>query len=173
MLPDAMTDHTGSSRKSEHVIFDARLTPHRSLTPGGFIILMTAICTVSFVAGLAFYLAGAWPVVGFFGLDVLLIYVAFRINYRHARRYETLVLTHDELTVQRVDPSGRSASWRFQPAWLQILMDDPPRHHSQLTLRSHGRSIAIGSFLSPGERLELAKALRHALAEAGCALGPA
>ena len=173
MLPDTMTESAISSRDREPVIFDALLTPHRSLSPRGFVILMSAVCAVSFVAGLAFFLAGAWPVVGFFGLDVLLIYLAFRINYRHGRRYESLVLTRDELTVEQVDPWGRASRWRFQPVWLQILMDDPPRHESQLTLRSHGTSVAIGAFLSPAERLELAKALRRALSDTRSAPRPA
>ena len=165
MLPDAMTESAIRTRDREPVIFDALLTPHRSLSPRGFVILMAAVCAVSFLAGLAFFLMGAWPVVGFLGLDVLLIYLAFRINYHHGRRYESLVLTRDELTVERVDPWGRAARWRFQPVWLQILMDDPPEHHSQLTLRSHGKSVSIGSFLTPAERLDLAKALRRALSD--------
>lgn len=144
-------------------LFDAVLSPHRSLSPQGFLVLMAAICAVSFTGGLFFYLAGAWPVVGFLGLDVLLIYLAFKINYRHARTYETLRLTPGHLLVERISHRGKVARWSFQPAWLQVLMDDPPAHHSQLILRSHGRNLVIGAFLTPDERLDLAKALRSAL----------
>lgn len=150
----------------ERVVFDALLTPHRSLSPRGFLVLMAVICTISFTAGWIFLLMGAWPVVGFLGLDVLLIYVAFRINYRRARTYESLRLTPRALTVRRVSHWGEASHWRFQPTWLQVLMDDPPHHNSQLTLRSHGRSLVIGRFLTPDERLDLARALRTALAEA-------
>lgn len=145
------------------VLFDARLRPHRSLSARGFVILMAVLCGVSFVAGLIFFLVGAWPVVGFLGLDVLLVYLAFRINYRRARLYETVRLTRDDLLVERVDHCGGRSSWRFQPYWLQVMMDDPPRHESPLTLRSHGRSLEIGRFLTPHERLDLARALRDAL----------
>ncbi len=148
------------------VIFDALLTPHRSLGRRGFVVFMCAFCAVSFLAGLAFFLLGAWPVPGFLGLDVLLVYVAFKINHRRARMYETVRLTHDDLTVERVDPRGRRRAWRFQPGWLQVLMDDPPRHDSKLVLRSHGRSLAIGGFLTPQERLDLARALCEALERA-------
>ena len=146
------------------LLFDALLTPHRSLSPRGFMVLMAAICAFSFSAGLGFFLAGAWPVVGFLGLDVLLVYVAFRINFRHGRMYETLRLSREALTVQRVDHWGKVKRWLFQPAWLQVLIDDPPRQESQLTLRSHGRSVRVGAFLTPAERLGVAKALRRALA---------
>ncbi len=161
---------SGEKRNPEpgagNVIFDAELTPHRSLPPRGFMLLMALICVVSFLAGLAFYAIGAWPVVGFLGLDVLLIYLAFRASYRSARVVETLRLTHSALTVRHTDRWGRSQSCRLQAAWLQILMDDPPEHDSQLTLRSHGRSLTIGSFLTAEERLDLARALRRALEEA-------
>lgn len=154
------------------VLFDATLTPHRSLSPRGFVILMTVICAISFIAGLVFFLAGAWPVVGFLGLDVLLIYVAFRINYRHGRMFETVKLTRQDLVVRRVDHWGKESRWRFQPTWLQVLIDEPPGHGSQLTLRSHGRSLTIGAFLTPDERVDLAKALRRALAKLRCAPEP-
>ena len=152
--------------EDDRVLFDAILTPHRSLSPRGFLILMSALCVISFLAGVFFFLLGAWPVVGFLGLDVALVYIAFRINYRRGCMYETLRLTHDTLTVRRVDHSGSESRWRFQPAWLQILLDGPPASGRPLTLRSHGKSLAIGGFLTAEERRGLADALAAALAEA-------
>ena len=145
------------------VWFDAVLHPHRSLSPTGFIILMVALSAVSFATGIAFLLAGAWPVFGFFGLDVLLVYIAFRANYRSGMVYETLRLTSEDFTVNRVLPNGKSKSWSFQPYWLRVEMDDPPRPDSELRLSSHGHSLVIGSFLTPIERLEVAEALSEAL----------
>jgi uncharacterized membrane protein len=150
----------------DRVLFDAVLTPHRSLSPLGFLLLMTALVVVSFLAGVFFFLAGAWPVTGFLGLDVLLVYIAFRVSYRRARTYETLHLTRHALTVCRVDPAGNERRWRFTPAWLQVLMDDPPARAGPLTLRSHGKSLVIGGFLTAEERRGLAEALTAALAEA-------
>jgi uncharacterized membrane protein len=144
--------------KAGDVVFDARLTPHRSLPERGFVILMAAICVVSFTAGLVFFLVGAWPVIGFLGLDVVLIYVAFRVNYRRGTMYETLRLTPGSLTIDRVNHWGERRQWRFQPHWLQVLIDDPPRHDSQLVLRSHGESLAIGGFLTDEERARLTAA---------------
>lgn len=157
-------EESGNLRE-ERVIFDALLTPHRSLGPRGFVILMAAICAISFTAGMVFFLAGAWPIVGFMGLDVLLIYLLFRANYRHGRRHEILELTRDRLTVRKVNHYGEERSFEFQPYWLRIKMDDPVRHESQLVLESHGRRLVIGSFLAPEERADLARALEKALAE--------
>jgi len=145
------------------VLFDAILTPHRSLGAPGFAILMTVVAAVNIGLGVSFMLQGAWPIFGFCGLDVLLFYVMFRLNYRSARLFERIRLLPDELIVERHDARGRTESWSFQPYWLRIAIDDPPEHHSQLVLSSHGRSLAIGGFLSPGERVDLAQALRQAL----------
>ncbi len=148
---------------AEELFFDARLRPHRSLSPRGFLLLMIVVAAVAFLAGLVFFLIGAWPVVGFLGLDVALIYLAFKINDRHGRMYETLRLTRGDLSVARISHWGARKTWRFQPAWLQVLIDDPPGHDSPRVLRSHGKSLPIGEFLAPGERAELAAALRRAL----------
>ncbi|MEQ9449837.1 MAG: DUF2244 domain-containing protein, partial [Rhodospirillaceae bacterium] len=105
-------------------LFDAVLYPHRSLGRAGFWALMAAVISVSFTAGLFFFLAGAWPVVGFFGLDVLLIYGAFKLSYRAARLMETIALTENELVVRRISPRGKVLSWTFQPFWVRIALDE-------------------------------------------------
>lgn len=148
------------------LLLDACLRPNRSLSPRGFVILMSIVCAISFVGGLVFFIAGAWPVVGFLGFDVLLIYLAFRFNYRDGRIYETLCMTRKELQVTKVNYHGRARQWSFQPAWLQVHIDNPVQHDSALTLRSHGRSLIVGSFLTPEERAEVANALSDALMEA-------
>ena len=158
-------DRDAIGTEEQELFFDVQLSPNRSLSARGFLILMATVCFVSFAAGVGFYLAGAWPVIGFLGIDVLLIYLAFRINYRHARMREVLTLTRNELKVTRFNHWGEGESWSFQPYWLQVLMDDPPQSDSSLTLRSHGRGLVVGKFLNATERLEVAKALRNALAQ--------
>ena len=111
-----MTESPSAVRTGGEILFDAVLSPHRSLSPRGFALLMAAICAFSFAAGLGFFLAGAWPVVGFLGVDVALVYFAFRVNYRRARMYETLRLTHDGLVVERIDHWGGKSTWRFRPS---------------------------------------------------------
>jgi len=157
-------DNAATQSPASAVHFDAVLRPHRSLTPGGFWLLMAAIAGVSFLAGLRFWVLGAWPITAFFALDVLLVYIAFRLNFRSGRRYETITLTDDALTVQRVSPRGDAVVWRFQPYWLRVHLEETPDRDGQLMVSSHGRSLIIGSFLSPDERYEVADALNAALA---------
>jgi uncharacterized membrane protein len=160
-----MLEETQSSADSGPVFFDATLHPNRSLGPTGFRILMTVAGVSVLIVGVLFVVAGAWPVFGFSGAEFLLLYLAFRVNYRAGRAYERVRLTERQLEIMRIDPSGRMRRWAFEPTWLQISIDDPPRHDSQLRLTSHGRSLVIGKFLSPGERLEVADALRTAVTD--------
>jgi len=160
-----MPEDAQSSADSGPVFFDATLHPNRSLGPTGFRILMGVAAVSVLIIGVLFITAGAWPVFGFSGGEFVLLYLAFRLNYRAGRAYERVRLTENQLEIMRFDPSGRVKRWAFEPTWLQISMDDPPRHDSQLRLTSHGRSLVIGKFLSPGERLEVADALRTAITD--------
>src|SRR5258707_11888662 len=101
-------------------LFSALLTPHRSLNRTGFLVLMAFLSTVSFAAGLAFLLMGAWPVLGFFGLDVLAIYWAFRVNFRRARATEEIWVTPSELRVRRVSHRGHVGGWGLNPLWVRL-----------------------------------------------------
>lgn len=162
------------------MLFDALLYPNRSLSPRGFRIVMSVAALVSLTLGGLFFWRGAWPVFGFCGLDILLLYLALRASYRSGRVYEKVRLTPAELSVEQGDHRGPRRVHRFQPLWLRVRIDDPPRHESQVELSSHGRTLVVGSFLSPEERGDFARALRAALDrlrrpafdEGGPAFGP-
>ncbi|MDB5862134.1 MAG: hypothetical protein JWQ76_5823 [Ramlibacter sp.] len=148
-------------------LFSALLTPHRSLNRTGFLVLMGFVCTVSFAAGLAFLLMGAWPVLGFFGLDVLAIYWAFRINFRHARASEEISVTASELRVRRISHRGHVVEWVHNPLWVQLDQKaDAEFGIEKLYLLSRGRRVSIASFLGPDEKASFAKALTAALVAA-------
>ena len=153
--------------RSEPTIFSATLTPYRSLGPTGFLILMCCLGGASFATGVVFILLGAWPVFGFLGLDVLLVYLAFRINYRAARAYEQVTVTASELTVRKVTPLGRVREWSANPLWVRLQQDVHEEFGvERLFLISRGQRMAIAGFLGPKEKASFAKALSQALFEA-------
>jgi uncharacterized membrane protein len=149
--------------QDQTIYLDATLRPYRSLDQRGFLIVMIAIGGCGFLIGFAFFLAGAWPVAGFCGLEIALVYIAFKLNFRDARRCEHLMMTDDGLHIVRTDPSGVVEHVRLEPNWLTVQIDDPPSHGSQLVLKSHGQTTEIGRFLQPYERGEVAQALRDAI----------
>jgi len=145
-------------------LFSALLTPHRSLNRTGFLVLMTFLSVVSFATGVAFLLMGAWPVFGFLGLDVLVIYWAFRVNFRRAAATEDITVTPLELRVRRVSHRGHVVEWVLNPLWVQL---DQKIHAEfgveRLYLVSRGRRVSIGNFLGADEKASFAKALLAAL----------
>jgi uncharacterized membrane protein len=148
-------------------LFSAMLTPHRSLNRTGFLILMAFLSVVSFAAGVAFLIIGAWPVLGFFGLDVLAVYFAFRVNFARATAREEISVTPTTLHVRRISHHGVVSESSFNPLWVTL---DKQVHEEygveRLALVSRGKRMTIASFLGPDEKASFAKALTAALAAA-------
>jgi uncharacterized membrane protein len=158
---------TISAEAMDEPFFRALLTPHRSLGRKGFAILMGALLFGWLAVG-AFTLShGAWPIFGFFGLDVLLVYVAFRVNYRAARASEEVAISHTRLDITKVAPSGRRDHHAFNPRWTRFAVS---RHDeigiTGMAVEQRDESVSIGSFLNPDDRESFAAAFSSALAKA-------
>ena len=159
-----MTAGNDFDPEAQPELFSALLTPHRSLNRTGFVIVMAFVTAVSFVAGLAFLLIGAWPVFGIFGLDVLAIYWAFRVNFRRARASEEILVTPSELRVRRISHRGDVVEFVLNPLWVRLEQVSHAEYGiEKLYLVSKGRHVSIASFLGPDEKASFAKALTVAL----------
>lgn len=148
-------------------VFDATITPHRSLGRDGFRLVMTLVCLISIVASIPFMVLGAWPVAGFFGLDFLALFVAFRVNFNAARAFERIIVTPLEVLLRKVSHHGREKIWRSNPIWTRLEREDDEDYGLlALSLVSRGRRTVVASALSPQEREGFAEALGSALARA-------
>lgn len=128
---------------------------------------MAVLSTISFIVGMVFLLMGAWPVMVFFGLDVALIYLAFKLNYRSGLAYETIDLTPERLTLTRVKPTGAKEAIELNPYWARVsLTTDRPDGRTSMRLIAQGREILFGQFLTDDERRSFATALSGALVTA-------
>lgn len=161
LSPNSSEKNNEENSKTTSHEFSAMLTPNRSLSPKGFIIFMVCISAVCFITGLVFTLAGAWPVMGFMGLDVLLIYLAFRKNYNDLKIFETISLTPNVLILERVYPSGRSQSFEYNPFWVKVGIKEHSSGATKMQLVSHGKVLNFGNFLSDDERREFASVLNR------------
>ena len=143
----------------------ATLTPHRSLSPKGFVILMSVIVGLNLTVGMFFFVIGAWPVVGFMGLDVALIWWAFRANFADARRAEHIEITSDELVLRRLAEDRPAQEQRFARRWVRVELEEDQEREliGPLYLRFGGKRTEIASFLGAQERLSFANALKAAL----------
>jgi uncharacterized membrane protein len=150
---------------SERPVFSTVLRPYRSLSSRGFAILMLAIAACTFAIGLSFWLLGAWPVVGFCGLDLLLIQLAFHRSYRQARAAEEIRLTRNRLSVKKISASGIAVETGFNPYWARLEVDRHPEFGvTGVRIASHGNRLDVARFLGPRERETFADALGTALA---------
>jgi uncharacterized membrane protein len=151
----------------EPTLFAATLKPYRSLSPSGFLIVMAVLAGVSFTAGIAFLMMGAWPVFGFFGLDVAIVWLAFQANYRAARAYEDIHMTPSVLSVRQVSARGAAQESSFNPRWVRLeTARDADYGVRRVTLISRGAPLVIGSFLPAIHKEQLARSLGAALATA-------
>ena len=149
------------------LFFERVLRPHRSLPRRGFHLLMLCLGLLSLAIGIGFVSIGAWPVFGFFGLDVLLLYWAFRLNYRHADAYEEVTVTPSVLKVRKVSHRGRVREWVLNPLWVRLDKVELEEFGiDRLFLVSRGKQLAIASFLGPDAKADFAKELASALGEA-------
>ena len=145
-------------------IFEALLTPYRSLGRRGFNAMMIFFGLVSLVTGLGFVVHGAWPVFGFFGLDVLLLWIAFRASYRSAKAREEVSVSRTDLSIRKISPKGIVREAHHNPFWAQFKIK---RHEEygimRMSVVSRNAATEIGGFLNPDDRESFAKAFNRAL----------
>jgi uncharacterized membrane protein len=147
----------------EPVYFNAEVRPNRSLPNPGFLALMAALGLLSLTAGVGFLLMGAWPVIGFFGLDVALVWLAFRLSYREGRRRETITVTPREIRVLRCSPFGHQTAFRLPSAFTRVEIVGRGDPDVQARLAHSGKHLIIGAVLAPSEREALAEAVQAAV----------
>lgn len=152
--------------EEEDFRFHALLYPNRSLSSDGFKRVIALIVGANLLNAIIYFTVGAWPVAFFCGVDILIVWLAFKISYAQGRRHERVMLTDDALWVSRVLPSGHETRWKLSPFWVRLEIKRPVEHDTQLKLIEKGRTLILGSFLSPKERGELASALERALRDA-------
>jgi len=147
--------------------FKALLVPYRSLGRTGFYVLMGSLMAAWVFVAAIFYSIGAWPVIGFFGLDVAALYLAFRINYRAANVREEIALSRTSLNIRKVPLSGRVEEHSVNPFWARFSVRRGPENLiTEMSIETHGMRIYVGSFLNPDDRESFASAFGKALATA-------
>lgn len=145
-------------------LFAALLTPHRSLGLRGIRLVVAVYAVLAAIPGLYFFLTGAWPVIGFLGLDVLALYWALTASRKSGRAFEEVTLWADALEIRHVTARGREVNHRFNPFWVRFEIGrDHEERVTRLALRNRGEELEIGSFLNPDDKASFAKVFGDAL----------
>jgi uncharacterized membrane protein len=144
-------------------LFRFELVAHRSLSRAGFYVVMAIVVIVNAAVGGVFMALGAWPVLAFCGLDILLVYWAFTANYRAGRQRETIEITPAMFVLTRVHPSGSRERFEANPFWVRVRLAESRDGRNELCLISHGEELHFARFLSDDERRDFAGSLTAAL----------
>ncbi len=165
--PKSASQQQSADENQQPTLFSAKLYPHRSLGRKGFVFLISFIAVICLAIGGFFWSIGAWPVFGFLGLDVLAIYIAFKVNYRDARAFEEVSISRQEMRILKTSPSGTCKTYTFNPIWTRFLVK---RHDeigiTSMEILSRKMRLRIGDFLNPHDRESFAREFGAALASA-------
>ena len=142
---------------------DITVLPYRSLSKKGFRNLMLIVSLVFFGIGVFFWYIGAWPVFGFLGLDVWLLYYAFKINYKDGEIIERLKIQKENFVITRNFPSGTEQKWNLEPYWTKVQIESPRINQYNLIVKSKEKAVLIGSFLNHYDKKKLMKKIEEAL----------
>ncbi|MEE7456932.1 hypothetical protein MPAR168_20785 [Methylorubrum populi] len=147
-------------------VYSAVIRPHQSLSPDGFQIVMGLCCLVSLAISFACWRKGFWPVAGFFGLDMLALYIALKASFRRGRSFEEVMISPVEVSLARIDPRGVRREWRFNPLWTKLTrVEDEEFGLRTLTLISRREHVVVARDASPSVREAVAEGLTRALAQ--------
>ena len=147
------------------------LWPYRSLSLRGFRILMVVLASLMSIIATGFFLLGAWPVIGFLGAEILIVWFAFKVNYRAGQLVETVEITPNYVQITRTNWRGNETQTCLDSPWVQAELQEEQEHRPKLILRAHAQKMEIGSFMPPIEKDALATALNNALMRARCDKG--
>jgi uncharacterized membrane protein len=147
--------------------FSAVLHPHRSLDIRGVRLVALLVAAAGTVASIPFVVMGFWPVAGFYGVDVALLWFALSASLREAKAYEEVAVSAVELSLRKVPVRGPVLEWRFNPLWTRLhRVEHEEFGVERLALVSRGQAVPVAHFLSPEEKARFADRLSAALAEA-------
>jgi uncharacterized membrane protein len=149
---------------ADEALFNAVITPHRSLTPTGLRWLFAGMAVVTGLVAFRFWLWGAWPVILFSVAEIALAALLLWINHRSARSVELVTLYQDHARIVRATPAGQRRETALPTAWMTVELDEQPQRVMRLFLCHRGRREEIGAALGEEQKRDLADALRCALA---------
>jgi uncharacterized membrane protein len=137
------------------------LAPNCSLTPASASLFFASICAFSLAVSLVFVFQGFWPVLPFWGLEMLALGLALRSGLKRRFCTQTVLVT-DSMVSLVTRSRGGEARLEFARHWAKVRLrsSHARRHPSRLMIESRGKAFEVGSFLTEEERCRLAARLR-------------
>lgn len=148
----------------ETILFEATSTPPAGLSARGMRWLCGLAAAVAMVPAVIFAWLGAWPVLGFIGVELVVVLGLVALHRRWSRAaVESVLLTEGRLVIRRADGRGGVEQAQLEPYWAQVTLEETAGGGTALHVSARGRSVELGRFLAPEEKRALADALQAAL----------
>ena len=141
----------------QHIV----LTPNCSLTPRTALFFFGTIFGVSLTFALFFVVKGLWPILPFWGLEMVVLGIALHLSLKRRHHRQEVLVTESEIRIITVSPLGEE-NQEFSRHWAKVRLRRPRTnlYPSRLLIESHGRAFEVGSFLTEEERRSLATRLQ-------------
>ena len=135
--------------------FSRTLKRNCSMSPAGLAMVFAALALVVLAIGAGFAAAGAWLVLPFAGLEVLMLGAAFLLHARHAADYERIELEPGRVRVE-IAEGGRTVRRELERARVRL-------QDGRVVLRGAREELEIGRHLGARARAEFAAELEQML----------
>jgi uncharacterized membrane protein len=149
---------------SAALYMDAVITPNRSLSTRGFVVLIAIITLFNAIASAVFVQLGANIVPIFLGLDVVAVAIAFLVSFQAARQVERVQVSARDVRVMRETPKWSRVVWESPTAFTRVAVEEDDDDGVDVRVALSGKSAPVAAALSPPERKEFARALQRAIA---------
>lgn len=157
-----MTAGTECSEVTQATGYSLVARRNNSLSSTGRLVVFALIFVVSIGIAVAFAVVGAWLILPFAGLEMLVLFLAFHYVERHAADYERIEIVGDTVRIEWCN-AGSTHGRTLNRHWARVVVSGDG---SRLALRSHGRELEIGRYMNTEQRMDLAHSLKRRLGTA-------
>jgi len=163
--------HQEGASQTNGILLEAHLTPSVAIKLSAVRWILSLFGCVCVFMGVTFALIGAQPVLGFMGIEIILLFAVYRFCVRNSRMAEQIILSGHSVLFRRIDRYGNISITNFEPLWLRIEIGGAKGVFRHIVFASKGRSCNVGVFLTPEEKVVLLNTLQRALRKLRTELG--
>ena len=155
--------HQEGTSQINGILLEAYLSPSVAIKLSAVRWILSLFGCVCVLVGVTFALIGAQPVLGFMGIEIILLFAAYRFCVRNSRMAEQIILSRHSLLFRRIDRYGNVSITNLEPLWLRVEIGRAKGVFRHIILASKGRTYNVGVFLTPEEKVVLLNTLQRAL----------
>ena len=141
-------------KELEATKFEILLKPNSSLTGATRVLFLGSIFFICIVIGIGFFLAGGIMILPFAGLEIVLVYLAFKVSFNWSNQKQVIILSKEHVEV-RVDGLKEFFTWKEFRSFATFNISKDQSMEDKISFRSKGKEIYVGNFLNKEDKEKL------------------